>query len=355
MAPLAESLQRAPAADVKAWLHGALVGYLKDKDRSAFAPFEGFIGLDDFLGADINQIYRSVPAKYQGAWRLAVSDLIAELPATQENAEALDVLLDVVRMLPAYEIFSRAANRLRSQQFASLKGYGGQTLFERTLRMAIDLCAETMEIRDLLLDLARSKSFDPNYAGLTFIALSRSDPDRWTDYLDLLRPRLALLIQREGLSQRARSRLAAQLLAAVGLGRILEKLGSLRKGSDSRPEKESASSDDWLLGALFLDQGSLVGVRPDGQDFYAFEFSSPFIALKIPARVLTAVIVHDTEYLSRRPSETGAPVTAIHPDSSGDAARPPNRTYIGALANRLEQRGFVKLEQQGFVLESVNG
>lgn len=257
----ARELRRASPGDVKSWLQDALVAYYREPSATAFAPFERYIGRDDFLAADLNQIYQSVGLGNRSAWRKAVADLVAELPASAENADALATLIDLARFIPAYEVFDRAGNRLRSTRFAGLTLASGQTLFVRTLSMAIELAAQTDATRDLLLHLVESPSFDPAYSLPVLCALARTKPANWTEYLADLRPKIERMIIDYRPSERALKRHAVRLLGSVKADRILRGAGSLRKAPDGADRDEEAGYDNWLLDALFFAEDALLPAR----------------------------------------------------------------------------------------------
>jgi hypothetical protein len=256
--PSRDELAESPAAEVKAWLHRTLATYEATKATGSFAPFEQFIGTQDFLGADLHEIYRWIPVEHKATWRKALGDLVAQLPATQENAPIFDTLIDLARFIPAYEVLDRAGSRLRSREVAALRLPSGRTLFERALNMALELAAETEEIRDFLLGLVHSGSFRRQYSFQMLAALARSDPEHWIDHLSTLRPYIASALRTDKPSAAALRRHAEALVEAAGFDRTLKKLPLLRSSAPGTSVPERANSDDWLLDALLRGPSPLI-------------------------------------------------------------------------------------------------
>ncbi|MEA3052347.1 MAG: hypothetical protein QOG72_1250 [Sphingomonadales bacterium] len=258
--PTAASLRAGSSRLVKAWLQDALAAYFPTRDAGAFAPFEASIGRGYFLADDLRVIYAGVPADNGRAWRGAMADLVAELPASAANVDALDTLIDWARFIAAYEVLARVGNRIRSDSFAGLQLKNGETLLERSLRMAIELAAETTDLRDFFIEAVQSRFFPIHLSLQTLAALCRSEPDHWIAHLGMMRPFIAQMLRHHRPGREGLRRQTQELVDAIGLRRALEGIHKLRRAPS---RADDADYDEWLASALLLDEDSIVEMVPD--------------------------------------------------------------------------------------------
>jgi hypothetical protein len=322
--PTREALRDASQSRVKWWLRDALIAYLADGSARHFAPFSDFIGRGDMLSAEIHSIYCTMPAPARIAWRRAIADIVAELPATPENAEAIAVLIDVARFIPAHEIFERAGGRLRNPRLAQLRVASGESLFDRCLKLAMAMAADTEMMREVLLALIKSGNLRRVYALQALAALARADPGNWTEHLATLRPHIKemLLVDRpsaEGLKRHARA-----LLSALGPQRFLDDSVKLRKAPYNASKAERALCDDWLFDAVFGGRDPLI--RRQGSDsgrIIFIEADKPTTLLHLSRSKLSRPLDGPCEgpRLFAAPWRPSEPQQSSEPEPGGDVRR----------------------------------
>ena len=240
---------QAPKGSVKCWLKTALDGYFDDDaGRWAFVPLELEIGRHADLAHDLKVVYNTLSATAKLRWRGAVVDLLAEQGGDPRYGKATSVLIDLAVLMPAFEVLEVLPGVVANADARD----DAWLVYDHIVSAAIELSRQTEAARDCLESLRTSPSFSSTYAGLIFIALCRTAPDRWPDHATRMRPALQTLMTKLGPDSDAPRWYAESFLRAVALAGVDRGLsGFLRYGKPA---------GDWLWNQLFKGERSLVGL-----------------------------------------------------------------------------------------------
>jgi hypothetical protein len=262
-APAGDSIEELLAAGkdrLKQWLRVGLDGfYLEGRSRWAFEPLALAVGRDLELSLDLSALYQRIPARQQPNWRQALAETIAELPADPKYVPALECLLDLARLMPAFEVLKILPARIGEGPFGLMRTASGQPVFDKVFLVAAELAAATDDARSCLQQLSTSSLFEPAYAGAAFIALCRVDPDNWPDHLTRMRPHLNAMLQQFNLDESAQLRYARDFVAAASADKIVAHLDIFQLDPMFR---DPHSVDLWLWEGLFQGADAPLRARP---------------------------------------------------------------------------------------------
>lgn len=231
------------------WLLNGLEGKLhENKDIWAFEHIGLFMGQDEHLALDLQNIYDAMPAVNRGIFRQALANLIATLECLEENVDIFNMLLHLAGLVSAgSEIFPILPTRVGNGFFGMSNNREGESIFGTTMMTVANLASPTKEAKKCLLALIGSNYFELAYSGLALVSLCRVDGANLADHLKLLRDPLLSMFEKYKVNDVAKRRLAESVLNTIGLFNLKEGLNNI---SISDPARFWLSSDNWFLVAL---------------------------------------------------------------------------------------------------------
>lgn len=253
------------ASDFEVWLRGGLEAYLHEKRGAwAFPGAEGEIAspAHAFLYQGLHHFYRGLPALLRAQFRLGLANVLASLEPTQENVPLFEEILSLAATLPAPEILRVLPGQVGNGFFGAARGTDGENLFELTLLTVARLAAPRDDSVDCLRTLVTSAHhFHCAYSGVALEALCRADDRALVSHMTLLRSAIRAKFDAYAVNEQAKSELAATLLDAVGLERMVTAWPNLLYFDR---HDENAAIDGWLLlGLMKGPDAPLVSERDD--------------------------------------------------------------------------------------------
>lgn len=237
------------------WLQtGVLAYFLKQKGRMAFRPLQSWIGLAPDLVEDLVVIYELLEITEKAAFRAGLALALANTAYDPENVAALESLLNLASAVQAWEVLSIITDKHRLNWLTNT--VEDDELLDASIRSIVGLAvnagptAQTANTVKALIELAGAEAFPPEYAEPVLIALCRLRPQQGWSNLQILRPKLDVLLAKsdddvvEVARAAGRRRLVNSMRAVIGRDAFVKTLRAARE-NDATPD-----SDWWMSTAI---------------------------------------------------------------------------------------------------------
>lgn len=227
--------------DFRNWLIAGHKDLARPDTRArAFDPLHLLVGHGD-ITQELSSVYDALPGGVQILFRRGLADAISALPTQANSVPVLRALLHLAGRIKALEVLPKFMPQIGAGFFGMPDCDEGRELFALAIDTVASMAPAT-GTTDTLRSLVGSAFFRSEYAPLVLVSLCRSEPERLSGHLLLLRGHFDKLHAAYGIRNAAIT--ARRVAHYVPLNQMASSLKEL--------ELAAPQSIDWLINTLFV-------------------------------------------------------------------------------------------------------
>lgn len=270
-----DSKHVAPLQDFKTkdfvdWLINGFEDISDDKKRlNAFSPLNYFVGYQCGLTTELKNIYDLLQPNVQRNFKTGIAQGLSNLPPRISSISSVRGLFYLAGRIKATEILPVVNQYLENGFFSIKENNCGGELFALTSGIVASM-SSTSEASEIMRNLINSNFFKSSYSPMAFVALCRSESEKFPEHLKLLRKNFAEMHKEQGTKD---AWMTAKRFTHYVNTRIIADnlyLTNLMPSVNS----ENFENDNWLGQAMFIGKNTSLELKCVEENFFLSKLDS---------------------------------------------------------------------------------
>ncbi|HHD81303.1 MAG TPA: hypothetical protein ENK99_06930 [Campylobacterales bacterium] len=262
-----KELEKYTKNDFAAWLYYGFQDLNSEDEEQrlgAFSPLYYYIRFYDTPSDGLKSIYDELSGKAKQNFCSGIQIAFSRIPHEYKYVSVIRSLLYLASEVHATEILPEIVKCIGNGYFGMPENEELKNLFVLSLKVVSGM-APYLGTAKTIRQLVSSRFFRPVYSGfapMLFIALCRTEPEKFPSHLELLRHDFSILHKKTGTNKSFIT--AMRFVQYVDLHTISKNLCCLYVITDPTSEEDT---DNWFIDALFVGKEAPLILYKD-TDFY---------------------------------------------------------------------------------------